>query len=371
LGGAAWEQPIFARTTNPQFSIPLFVVFLIALARLRERPTGPTALVLGVVLALNFYAYFYSWTFALAMLAALPLAVWLAPGGGDRRRLLLLAAGATVLALLLSFPVWLGVALDSPLARDSFARGMGQFTHWPDLPRAVPSLFFLLITAALARRAWPHAWLWILFWSASLLTMNQQVLTGKRLHPDHYMAYFIEPFAVVFLLDVGFRFWGQLRRQPRWLLPALATAALAVGCGQNFYKLHRYFVESRAYYTWDPAFRQVADLLARPEWRTYGYLTNDFYLDEMVAAYVPQKPLATKLMHPLTDSDRDALVQATRRLWSHGATGSPAPLRFNPEKILLIFNKHDTFPIDPAACQPVLENRDFLVARFHRSEPRP
>ncbi len=371
LGGAPWEQPIFSRTTNPQLSIPLFVAFLIALARLRERPGRAPALVLAAVLALNFYAYFYSWTFALAMLAGLPLAVWLAPGGGDRRRFLLLAAGAAALAAAASLPVWAGVASGSPLAHDSFLRGMGQFTHRPDLPRALPSLFFLLVTAALARRRWPNAWLWLLFWLASLLTMNQQVFSGRKLHPDHYLAYFIEPFAVVFLLDLGFWLRDQLRRVPRWLVPALAAAALATGCGQNFYQLHRYFTDSRAYYTWDPAFRQVADLLARPEWRSYGYLTNDFYLDEMVAAYVPQKPLATKLMNPLTDRDRDALLEATRRLWSPTAPGAPAPLRFNPEKILLIFNKHEALPIDRAACRPLLENRDFLVALLLSKEPRP
>ena len=370
LGGAPWEQPIFARTTNPQFSIPLFVAFLIALARLRERPGLTPALVLGVVLALNFYAYFYSWTFAVAMLAGLPLAVWLAPGGGDRWRFLLLAVGAAALAAALALPVWGGVVFGSSLAQDSFVRGMGQFTHRPDLPRALPSFFFLLVTAALARRTWPNAWLWLLFWLASLLTMNQQVLTGKKLHPDHYLAYFIEPFAVVFLLDVGFWLRGQLRREPRWLVPALATAMLVLGSGQNFYRLHQYFTDTRTFYTWDPAFRQVTDLLARPEWHSYGYLTNDFYLDEMVAAYVRQKPLATKLMNPITDRDRNALLRATHSLGAPGAPGPPAPLRFNPEKILLIFNKHEALPIDRAACRPLLENRDFLVARLLGTGPQ-
>src|SRR6185503_4406071 len=98
LGGAPWEQPIFSRTTNPQFSIPLFVVFLIALARLRERPETARALVLAVVLALNFYTYFYSWTFALAMLAGVPLVA------RDRRRFLLLLAGAAALGTVLAFP---------------------------------------------------------------------------------------------------------------------------------------------------------------------------------------------------------------------------------------------------------------------------
>lgn len=360
LGDAPAEQPIFSRTAHPQLSIPLFVGFLIALARLRERADRASALALTVVLALNFYAYFYSWTFALAMLASLPLATWLAPGGAERRRFLLLGAGAAALALLLAIPVWIVVASGSPLAQESFVRGGGQFTHHPDLPRALPGLLFLLVTAVLARRGWPNAWLWLLFWSASLVAMNQQVLTGQRLHPDHYLAYFIEPFAVVFLLDLGF----QLRPARRWVLPALAVPALLLGCSQNFYRLNRYFTACRPYYTWDPAFRQVVDLLARPEWRSYGYLANDFYLDEMAAAYVPQKPLATKLMNPLSDEDREAIVQATRRLWKQGVPGAPAPLRWNPGRILLLLNKHDPLPVDPAACRKVLENRDFLVLAF-------
>ena len=70
LRGSPQNSAMFLRTPYPQLSMILFATFLLFLIRL-VRKVGPESLVwLAVLLTLNFFAYIYSWTYALAFLVA-------------------------------------------------------------------------------------------------------------------------------------------------------------------------------------------------------------------------------------------------------------------------------------------------------------
>jgi hypothetical protein len=371
--GVAIAPPIFSRTPYPQLSSALFVLFLICFVKMRGSGTAGSAARLGGSLVLNLYTYFYSWTFAAAMLAATLGCGW---SGLDREwrrgglQRLLAAAGC---AGLLAWPVWSHLVGSSEVAEDLFRRGAGVLTHRPDLSRGLPCLLFLILSLVLlARRSWRRAWIWTAFWFAALASLNQQVVSGRALQPDHYLAYFIEPFALVFLLDLG---WEILDRAARpavrdvWQRAQgpLAVGVLLAGSAQGFYKLWQGFREARAYHVWDPPFRELVDLLQRPALRSYGLLTNDRYLYDILPGFAIQKPLRPRAeSSALTDAEISALIRATEELWGEQGAASSQPegprVRSDPRKVLVVMNRHRPSPGDPAACQPLLQNRDFTVS---------
>jgi hypothetical protein len=371
-GGVALVPPIFSRTPHPQLSVALFVLFLIRLVEMRRTGTARQAAWVGVSLAVNFYTYFYSWTFATAMLAAtLGCGLCRLDRGWPRGGLCRLGAAACGAALL-AWPAWSHVVGRSEVAEDLFRRGAGVLTQQPDLRRGLPCLLLLILSLVLlARRSWPRAWIWTAFWFAALASLNQQVISGRALQPDHYLAYFIEPFALVFLLDLAWEILDQVSRRAvraAWqgAQRPLAIALLIVGSAQCLYKLSEGFREARAYHVWDPSFRELVDLMRRPELRSHALLTNDRYLYEMLPGFAIQKPLRPHgESSPQTDEEMAALIQGMEELWGGPAAASPPEgprVRLDPNKVLVVLNRHQPSPADAAKCRPLLHNRDFTVS---------
>jgi hypothetical protein len=142
---------------------------------------------------------------------------------------------------------------------------------------------------------------------------------------------------------------------------------LLVGAALNSYKLSEGFREGRAYYVWDPPFRELVDVLQRAELRSYALLTNDKYLQEVLPGLTVQKPLWARFeSSSQSDAEMAALIRAAEELWGKPPAAAPAPegprLRLDPGKVLVVVNRHQPSPGDPAACRPLLENRDFLVS---------
>jgi hypothetical protein len=99
--------------------------------------------------------------------------------------------------------------------------------------------------------------------------------------------------------------------------------------------------------------------------RHEGFLTNDPLLDQILPAYVPQKPLQPWWMDPLSNSEIRALHLAAAHLleepMDYRAAHPGSSLRFDPAKTIVVCNRHRPIHIRAAACQALVSNDDFLV----------
>jgi hypothetical protein len=356
LRDLVWGAPqfgsIFLRTPYPQLSTPIFVLFLLALVGLRRRATiGRAALVAGA-LALNFYTYVYSWSFALAVMAAwlillaIPQTAGQSAGGQSRGRLAALAAGSTLAAVVAAAPVWSPLLAPSQAIFDSFRRVGGDFTHRPELTIAPLCAAALGLAVVATFRGWSSGWFWMTYWLAAVAATNQQVLTGRVMQPFHYFIYYIEPFAMLYLCDLAA--WVSSRRPAARLAPALAVAAVAAGVAVSLWRHDRDLRLNGFLHTADAPFRELVAFLGQPSLGQFAFLTNDPFLDTVLPAYVRQKPLRPWIMDPLSNRELEALE----------TTAFP----LDRSKILLVLNAHrGAASVEP--CQILLSNRDFRVAR--------
>ncbi|HYM13037.1 MAG TPA: hypothetical protein VEU62_20020 [Bryobacterales bacterium] len=372
--GAPHYGPIFVRTSYPQVSGIFCVLFLLAILRVRREASPASAAWLAAALVLNFYTYVYSWTFtgsiiaAWLLLLALPLTGRPAAGAHGPRRVAAAISASTLAAVALSFPVWLPIVTRPPQLEDSFLRLGGETTHQPALAVAAVSLAFAALAflagraASATRGPWPRAWLWMIFWLGSLIAMNQQVLTGKRIQPFHYLPNFIGPFTLLFAFDLlvwRLRRWqGPSRRRT-----AIILAVLGLGFLQCAYRLAQPMREDRTLHRVNPDFRQMTGVLRRPALGPYGFLTNDPFLDEVLPAFLVQQPLQPWRMDPLSNDDISILHHAAAQLLGE-IPGHPAMrVQFNPTKVLFVLNRRRRIPEHLRDCQVLLRNADFLVAQ--------
>ncbi|SRR5579884_1283029 len=364
--------PIFARTAYPQISCFFFALFLIAILRLDRQRSLASAAFLGLALLLNFYTYVYSWTLALAMVVVwlILLGLGLPIGGPEHAGRRLLAALITVpaaLAATVSIPVWLPLAVRPPAVQDFFVRLGGTITRQPDWLALLFCLLFTALALGAGRRGWRNGWFWAAFWIACIAVTNQQVITGRTMQPFHYLLFFMGPFLPVFLCDIGYWRWSQsgpariLRRRAGWIV----AGTVALGIAQCAFRLAQPAAREKEFHTTDRAADEVFAVLSAPGLRQEGFLTNDPLLDQILPAYVPQKPLQPWWMDPLSDSEIQALHFAAAHLLEepldYRAPRSGLSLRFDPVQTIVVCNRHRPVHLHPAPCQVLASNGDFLV----------
>jgi hypothetical protein len=364
--------PIFARTAYPQISCCFFALFLIAMLRLDRRRSIVSAAFLGFALLLNFYTYVYSWTLALAMLIVwlILLGSGLPFAGAENAGRRLLAAFIAVpagLAAAASIPVWLPLAARPAAVQDFFVRLGGTITRQPDWLALLFCSLFAALALGAGRRGWRNGWFWAVFWIACFAVTNEQVISGRTMQPFHYLLFFMGPFFPIFLCDIGYWRWSQSGLgKVLWRRAGLIVAGtVALGFAQCAFRLAQPVARERELHTTDRSVDQVLAVLSMPGLRHEGFLTNDPLLDQILPAYVPQKPLQPWWMDPLGDSEIRALHLAAAHLLEEPIdyrAAHPGPsLRFDPAKTIVVCNRHRPIRIRAAACQVLVSNDDFLV----------
>jgi len=382
--GAPQNGAIFLRTPYPQFSAILFCLFLLSLFRLVQEPAWSRLLVFALLLWLNFFTYFYSWTYALMFVGAsvLLLATTLMgsslesiiPLPEKRLRALLGLVSGTGVCFLLAFPVWWGIIRKTPGTNDTFLRLGGTFTHAPELRYTTVLLILAIVLLGWRTCRWGNRWFAVIFLMASLLVMNIQVITGTTIQPGHWTGYYIQPLFLLFFFD--FLWTLELGRNSVKIRSAVAGALLTAGIATNVYKLSVGAEQAVGFNRRDPAFEQVLDLFRQPSLRSYGFLSNDDYLSTVLPAYVTQKPLRPWYMDPETDGELASLRRAAlQALSGEPASSGRAPgsntgvlsaptqtLTLVPNRILFVLNRHRLSSDSLAANRQVLlRNEDFLV----------
>lgn len=215
----------FARLTNPQISLTLFFATLWSLAAWLRTSKKMSLIFAGLFLGLSFYAYPYTWSYLLATIGTLGIVEiakrqWKTVGW-----LCALLAIAAVVAL----PYVLHQ--HAVAAHQAYASLLERFglvhTRMPIWGGWLTILVLLGVFAP--RRIGKPGSLVFALAAAGAIAMNQQLLTGVTVVPNHYHWYFIHPLSVAFFLLCATAIASRFVRVPPRFVPLLALVAL-VAC---------------------------------------------------------------------------------------------------------------------------------------------
>ncbi len=186
------------RPVNPVMIYVLLFGFLSSFWVFYKKRYWQYGIISSILLGLNFYNYFYSWTYLYAFGGLLVLFLLMQKRWREVVRISSVFVGALVVAI--PYGVNLYRASHFETYEEVSARFGVVLTHDPLFVGftvlAALAVFFILFPKEDKNK--------YLFSLALLLTpfitMNQQILTGKILQADHYHWFFHKPIAVIFVL---------------------------------------------------------------------------------------------------------------------------------------------------------------------------
>lgn len=195
----------FLRLSRPVYPALIYISlfsFLTVFWQFYKKQNWRWGVAAAILLALNFYTYFYSWTFLYAAGGILGLLLLVTKQFKQALRVAVVYVGA----LLLAIPFILNLHRASTFA--TYAETSLRFgvinTHAPSLIgiTALVALIAFIFLYPRERKDEYLAGLALLI--APVITLNQQLLTGKVLQPAHYHWFFHKPFALIFITIIIF-----------------------------------------------------------------------------------------------------------------------------------------------------------------------
>ncbi|MEK7614410.1 MAG: hypothetical protein AAB428_01965 [Patescibacteria group bacterium] len=218
-----------ARPVNPAMIYIFLFGFLAAFWLFYKNKKWTYGVLSAVLLGLNFYNYFYSWTYLYAFGGILILFLLIQKKWQEALKITAVFLGALVVAI--PYGINLYNATLHPAYQEAALRNGVIQTH-------APLFVGFVVIGALALFLWkfPREDRGKYFFGLALLlapfiTMNQQLLTGKVLQENHYHWFFHKPIAVIFVLIIIFYFLS--RRKLDFYRKAFAvliiTASFAIG----------------------------------------------------------------------------------------------------------------------------------------------
>ncbi len=231
-----------ARPVNPAMIYILLFGFLISFWLFYRERKWKYGVVSAVLLGLNFYNYFYSWTYLFAFGGMLGLFLLIQKKWYSALQISSVFFGAIVIAI--PYIINLIKTTSHPVYLEASFRTGIVFTH---------SLLFVgvLVMFALAVYVFgfpkedKEKYLFGLALSLTpFVTMNQQFLTGKVLQAAHYHWFFHKPIAVIFVFIVFFHFmckWN-LHLYKKIIAVLIIVGSVAAG---SFVQAASYFHDDR------------------------------------------------------------------------------------------------------------------------------
>ncbi|TSA43817.1 hypothetical protein D4R49_02000, partial [bacterium] len=218
-----------ARPVNPAMIFVLLFGFLIAFWLFYKEKKWQWGVASAVLLGLNFYNYFYSWSYLYAFGGLLVLFLLVQKKWREAVRIAGVFLGALVVAIPYAFNLY-RASLHPAYAEASVRFGIVA-TH-------APLFVGFTVVGVLTLFLWkfPQADREKYFFGLALLltpfvTMNQQVLTGKVLQASHYHWFFHKPIAVIFTLIIVFYLLSRpaLLRYKTALAVFIVVASMSTG----------------------------------------------------------------------------------------------------------------------------------------------
>ena len=222
----------FLRRYQPAASFPIFLLFLILVWQSLTKLARPVlcGVLVGAVLALLVFSYFYLWTAAMAWLVVLVL-LWLISRPEDRNSVIRFSAAVVIVAVVALIPYFV---LISHRPDTTGTVELLVTTRRPDLFAAAEILagLLLLILAIGIRRRSIHfndrrVILTASFALLPFVVLNQQLLTGRVMQPIHYKG-FVTSYAVLIALVLLAGLEWRRRAGGRWQLSKRALVWIAI-----------------------------------------------------------------------------------------------------------------------------------------------
>ncbi|MCH8986767.1 hypothetical protein IIA94_01215, partial [Patescibacteria group bacterium] len=183
---------------NPAMIYVLFFGFLVSFWLFYKKRDWRYGIVSAILLGLNFYNYFYSWTFLYAFGGLLVLLFLIQKKWREAAQI-----GSVFLgALLVAIPY--GINLYQATLHPAYAEVGARFgiieTHVPLFVGFTVLGALVIFFFGFPREDRQKYFFGLALLLAPFITMNQQLLTGKVLQPTHYHWFMHKPLAVIFVL---------------------------------------------------------------------------------------------------------------------------------------------------------------------------
>lgn len=177
---------IFSRPISPQFHfIPFLITLYLIYRSIFKDSSYFIAILAGIFSGLLFYTSLYYWTFVFSGLA-LMFVIDCSRGKRERFKRYLLIA---LTALVISIPFWASYLMVNqlPYFDEIFKRMGGIYTHAADIPLIETGfLLFLIFMRFFVPGEKEQLYYMISFVGGGLICLNQQVITGKTIQPEHW-----------------------------------------------------------------------------------------------------------------------------------------------------------------------------------------
>lgn len=218
-----------ARPVNPAMVYMLLFGFLASFWLFYREKKWKYGIISAILLGLNFYNYFYSWTYLYAFGGLLVLLFLIQRKWEEAVRV----AGVFLGALVVAIPY--GSNLYRATAHPAYEEVGVRFGI---IASNTPLFVGLVVIVALAIFLWKFPredreryFFGLALLLAPLVTMNQQLITGKVLQASHYHWFFHKPIAVILVLVVLFHFLSRqgLHFYRKALAVVTIVASIATG----------------------------------------------------------------------------------------------------------------------------------------------
>lgn len=230
-----------ARPVNPAMIYLLFFGFMSSFWLFYQKKYLRYGIASAVLLGLNFYNYFYSWTFLYAFGGLLVLFFFIQKKWKDALKI----SGVFFGALLLAVPYGINLYRASLFpSYEEVGRRMGII-----LTHELMFVGFMVLGALAVFLLWfpredKRKYLFgLALLLAPFITMNQQILTGKVMQTNHYHWFFHKPLAVIFILIVIFHWLA--RRKLIFYRKALAAVIIVTSI------ITGVFIQAASYFNGD------------------------------------------------------------------------------------------------------------------------
>ena len=196
---------LFSRLVSP-VNLIFFFGFLLLFWLYLQKKNRIYGISSGIILGLSFYSYPYTWTFLFAFLGCLAL-IYLYKKEWIKIKNIALTVSV---ALLVSIPYFLNLwqAMHHPLYLEIASRFGLIKTHSPQV--GVLVLILLSIFLLFFSREWKDRYYFCLgLVLTPFIVLNQQVITGIIMIPDHYHWYYHSPLAIIIVIIIIFELFDK------------------------------------------------------------------------------------------------------------------------------------------------------------------
>src|SRR3989344_605655 len=197
------------RPVNPVMIYILLFSFLVTFRLFYKERKWSWGVASSLLLGLNFYNYFYSWTFLYAFGGVLILFFLIQKKWHEALMLGSVFAGALVVAVPYGINLYRATSYHE-YADTAIRNGIIQ-THAPLFVGFVVIVALIVFFGWFPRENKREYLFGLALLLAPFITMNQQLFTGKILQATHYHWFFHKPIAIIFLIIIVFHLLARYR----------------------------------------------------------------------------------------------------------------------------------------------------------------